>query len=73
MPEGLHVWTYFWYGYTILNKKAVKLDGYQCDPNVPKLQVTHCAEEYTRLGKVLPEIYKENHNIMDEAKDRSGI
>lgn len=67
--EGLHVWTYFWYGYTILNKKAVRLGGFQCDPEVPKLQVTHCAEEYTRLGKILPFIYQENHGIADLAEN----
>lgn len=67
--DGLHVWLYFWYGYTIVNRKPIRLDTGVCDIEVPKLQVTHCAEEYTRLGKILPLVYKENHMIKDRADD----
>lgn len=71
--EGLHVWTYFWYGYAIINKKPVRIADFQCDPQVTKLQVIHCAEEYTRLGKILPEIYAENHGIADRPEDFSTM
>lgn len=68
-PEGLHVWTYFWYGYVIVNRKPIKLDHFQCMPETVKLQVTHCAEEYTRLGKILPAVYEENYCIADQPEN----
>ncbi len=67
--EGLHVWTYFWYGYMIVNKTPVRIEGFQCDPEVVKLQVVHCAEEYTRLGRILPLVYAENHDIIDKPEN----
>ena len=68
-PEGLHVWCYFWYGYTIINRQPVRLQNYICDPGIPALQVTHCAEEFTRLGKILPVVYEENHSRIDHPED----
>lgn len=68
-PEGLHVWCYFWYGYTIINKKPVKINNFVCSREMLTLQVTHCAEEYTRLGKILSKIYEENHLIKDKPEN----
>lgn len=68
-PEGLIAKIYFWYGYTIIDKKPVRLNDYILDPNVVKIQTTHCAEEYTRLGKILPLVYAENVNVIDKAED----
>lgn len=72
-PEGLHMWTYFWYGYTIVNKKPIRLENFTCDIAIPALQVTHCAEEYIRLGQMLPHVYAENHDILDKPEDFSPM
>ena len=66
---GLMVSLYFWFGYTIIGKKPVRIPGFQCDPAVPALQVTHCAEEYNHLGKFLASVYDENHIITDKPEN----
>jgi len=69
MNGGLKVCLYFWFGYTILGGKAIKVPGFICDNAVPKLQVTHCAEEYYHLGKLLADVYRENSVIADRPEN----
>ena len=66
---GLKVSLYFWYGFAVVDGKAIKPADYRCPMSIPELQVVHCAEEYQHLGEILPAVYAENHLRVDKPED----
>ena len=69
VPGGLKVSLYFWYGFHSVDGVDIKPVDYRCPMSIPELQVVHCAEEYRHLGKILPDVYAENHLREDKPED----
>ncbi len=69
---GIELRSRFWVGWNIIDKKPTRVG--QDVPvheieRLAKALASHCPKEYFNLAAILPQVYAENHDVIDDIAD----